>query len=58
MRAGETEWKHKLNDIIRKRQKDIYAILTSYGVPLASVEAAPIQRGPDDAPRPERSGPQ
>jgi quinoprotein dehydrogenase-associated probable ABC transporter substrate-binding protein len=53
MRAGETEWKHKLNDIIRKRQKDIDAILTSYGVPLASVEAAPI-----NAPRPARSDPQ
>jgi quinoprotein dehydrogenase-associated probable ABC transporter substrate-binding protein len=58
MRAGETEWKHKLNDIIRKRQKDIDAILTSYGVPLASVEAAPIQRAPNDAPRPDRGGPQ
>lgn len=58
MRAGETEWKHKLNDIIRKRQKDIDAILTSYGVPLAPVEAAPIQGAPNDAPHPERSDPQ
>jgi mxaJ protein len=53
LRAGETEWKHKLNAIIRKRQKDIDAILTSYGAPLAPVEAAPIGMA-----RPDRIDPQ
>jgi quinoprotein dehydrogenase-associated probable ABC transporter substrate-binding protein len=51
LRHGETEWKHKLNAIILKRQKDIDAILTSYGVPLAPIEAAPIDGG-----EPDRSG--
>lgn len=48
LRHGETEWKHKLNAIILKRQKDIDAILTSYGVPLAPIEAAPIDAGAPD----------
>ncbi|MFA5122425.1 quinoprotein dehydrogenase-associated putative ABC transporter substrate-binding protein [Zavarzinia sp.] len=34
IRAGEIQWKHKLNDVIRKRRADIEAVLTSYGVPL------------------------
>jgi quinoprotein dehydrogenase-associated probable ABC transporter substrate-binding protein len=34
IRPGETDWKHRLNDIIRKRQKDIDQVLTDYGVPL------------------------
>lgn len=50
LRHGETEWKHKLNAIIDKRRKDIEAILTGYGVPLAPIGAAPIE-----APRPGRS---
>ncbi|MGO8739239.1 substrate-binding domain-containing protein [Rhodoblastus sp.] len=52
LRRGETDWKERLNAIIRKRQKDIDAILTSYGVPLAPIAAAPIDVG-----RRERSGP-
>ncbi|MCI4680202.1 quinoprotein dehydrogenase-associated putative ABC transporter substrate-binding protein [Rhodoblastus acidophilus] len=52
MRRGETDWKEKLNAIIRKRQKDIDAILESYGVPLMPIAAAPIDVG-----RRERSGP-
>jgi quinoprotein dehydrogenase-associated probable ABC transporter substrate-binding protein len=34
IRPGETAWKHRLNDVIRKRQKDIDQVLTDYGVPL------------------------
>jgi quinoprotein dehydrogenase-associated probable ABC transporter substrate-binding protein len=48
VRRGETDWKEKLNAIIRKRQKDIDAILTSYGVPLAPIAAAPIGVGRHD----------
>jgi quinoprotein dehydrogenase-associated probable ABC transporter substrate-binding protein len=50
LRHGETDWKHRLNDIIRARQKDIDAILTSYGVPLAPIEASPIDAGPRPEP--------
>jgi ABC-type amino acid transport substrate-binding protein len=45
LRHGEIDWKHRLNDVIRKRRKDIDAILTSYGAPLVPVEAAPIGAG-------------
>lgn len=34
VRMGETTWKHKINDIIAKRQGDIDAILLEYGVPI------------------------
>ena len=34
VRAGETNWKHEINDVIAKRQGDIDAILLEYGVPL------------------------
>ena len=53
LRHGETDWKHALNEVITKRQKDIDAILTSYGVPLAPIEPAPI-----DVQHPSRHGPQ
>ena len=41
IRANEPNWKHRLNGVIRKRQKDIDAVLASYGVPLVSRDAAP-----------------
>ena len=34
VRAGETNWKHQINDVIAKRQGDIDAVLLEYGVPL------------------------
>lgn len=34
VRAGETNWKHEINDVIKKRQADIDKILLSYGMPL------------------------
>lgn len=34
VRAGETAWKHEINDVIAKRQGDIDKVLLSYGVPL------------------------
>lgn len=34
VRAGETNWKHEINNVIAKRQGDIDAILLDYGVPL------------------------
>lgn len=34
VRAGETTWKHEINDVIAKRQGDIDKVLLEYGVPL------------------------
>lgn len=34
LRRGEPDWKHKLNDLILENQKEIDAILLSYGVPI------------------------
>jgi quinoprotein dehydrogenase-associated probable ABC transporter substrate-binding protein len=34
VRAGETAWKHEINDVISKRQGDIDKILIDYGVPI------------------------
>jgi quinoprotein dehydrogenase-associated probable ABC transporter substrate-binding protein len=46
IRRGELDWKHRLNGIIRKRQKDIDAILAGYGVPLLPVSSAPAASAP------------
>ena len=46
IRPNETDWKHRLNAVIRKRQKDIDAVLASYGVPLLSRDAAPLPPTP------------
>ena len=40
IRPNEPDWKHRLNAVIRKRQKDIDAVLASYGVPLLPNDAA------------------
>jgi quinoprotein dehydrogenase-associated probable ABC transporter substrate-binding protein len=42
MRAGETTWKHQINDVIAKRQGDIDAILLEYGVPLIGEDNKPF----------------
>ncbi len=34
IRPAEQNWKHRLNDIIRRRQADIDRVLADYGVPL------------------------
>ncbi len=34
VRTNETDWKHKLNDLIAKKQNEINAILLEYGVPI------------------------
>jgi quinoprotein dehydrogenase-associated probable ABC transporter substrate-binding protein len=34
VRAGETAWKHEINNVIAKRQGDIDKILMEFGVPL------------------------
>ena len=43
IRPNEIEWKHRLNAVIRKRQKDLDAVLASYGVPLVSPNAVPLE---------------
>ncbi|WP_294535946.1 quinoprotein dehydrogenase-associated putative ABC transporter substrate-binding protein [uncultured Rhodoblastus sp.] len=42
LRRNELEWRHRLNDILRKRQADIEKVLKDYGVPLVPVEAAAL----------------
>lgn len=42
VRNHEDDWKHKLNDIIAKRQGDIDAILLDFGIPLLDEETRPI----------------
>jgi len=34
IRQGESDWKHELNDILKKHEADIQSILLDYGVPL------------------------
>ncbi|MEP9378530.1 substrate-binding domain-containing protein [Aquabacter sp. CN5-332] len=42
VRNQEDDWKHRLNEIIAKRQGDMDAILLDYGVPLLDEEMKPI----------------
>ncbi len=42
VRNHEDDWKHKLNEILAKRQGDIDAILLDFGVPLLDEEMKPI----------------
>ena len=42
IRPNEPEWKRTINDLIRKKQKDIDQILLSYGVPLLDEKGEPI----------------
>jgi len=50
LRRNELDWKHQLNDVIRKRKADFEKVLRDYGVPLVPIEAAPLTAGPDKAP--------
>lgn len=34
IRPGEQEWKHRLNDVLRRRRADILRVLTEFGVPV------------------------
>jgi len=42
IRNQEGDWKHRLNDIIAKRQGDIDAILLDFGAPLLDEDSVPI----------------
>jgi quinoprotein dehydrogenase-associated probable ABC transporter substrate-binding protein len=42
VRNHEDDWKHRLNELIAKRQGDIDTILLDFGVPLLDEEATPI----------------
>jgi quinoprotein dehydrogenase-associated probable ABC transporter substrate-binding protein len=46
IRRGESDWKHRLNDVIRKRKQDIEAILRAYGVPLVPIDSATEEAPP------------
>jgi quinoprotein dehydrogenase-associated probable ABC transporter substrate-binding protein/PQQ-dependent catabolism-associated CXXCW motif protein len=39
IRRGEPDWKHELNEILKKRESDIRAILLDYGDPLLDNKA-------------------
>jgi quinoprotein dehydrogenase-associated probable ABC transporter substrate-binding protein len=47
LRRGELEWKHQLNDVLRRRKADIESVLREYGVPLVPVEAAALAPNPN-----------
>lgn len=49
VRAGETEWKHQLNSLIRRNQKEIDAILREAGVPLVD-DYGKTLKAPEAAP--------
>jgi quinoprotein dehydrogenase-associated probable ABC transporter substrate-binding protein len=44
VRPGETNWKRRLNDIIKKRQDDINDVLLDFGVPLLDEKDAQIKK--------------
>jgi quinoprotein dehydrogenase-associated probable ABC transporter substrate-binding protein len=50
LRRNEIEWKHRLNEVIRKRKADFEAVLRDFGVPLVPIEAAPLIAGSDKTP--------
>lgn len=43
LRRGEPAWKEQLNDLIKKHQPAIQAILMDYGVPLLDRQGQPIE---------------
>ena len=55
VRHNEIEWKHRLNAAIANRQKEMDAVLASYGVPLLPIASVPAEThppavaGPEDA---------
>ncbi|MDD2867302.1 substrate-binding domain-containing protein [Neomegalonema sp.] len=55
VRAGELEWKHELNSIIRRNQAEIDRILIDAGVPILDDYGAKLKEPPQAAPR--RSAP-
>lgn len=42
LRAGEQDWKHRLNEVLRRRRDDIVKILSDFGVPLLDGEGRPV----------------
>ncbi len=48
-RRNESDWKHRLNAAISNRQKDMDAVLESYGVPLLPIASAPAEERPPAA---------
>lgn len=42
LRFNEPNWKHQINDLIRRKQPEINAILHAYGVPLLDEQGAVI----------------
>ncbi|WP_199699363.1 substrate-binding domain-containing protein [Oleomonas cavernae] len=45
IRPDELDWKHRLNDVIRKRKGDIDRVLADYGVPLVADDGSPGAEG-------------
>jgi quinoprotein dehydrogenase-associated probable ABC transporter substrate-binding protein len=53
VRRNESDWKHRLNAAISNRQKDMDAVLESYGVPLLPIASAPAEERPPSTAGPE-----
>ena len=48
VRRGDSEWRDQLNQFIDKRQDDINAIISSYGIPIVEVRPKPALEVEDD----------
>ena len=44
IRYNEPDWKHQLNELIKRLQPEIKAILRDYGVPLLNVRGEPVEQ--------------
>lgn len=42
VRRGEDDWKHQINDLIKKNQPEINEILASYGIPVLQMLGPPV----------------
>lgn len=42
VRAGEPEWRRRVNAVLRDRQEEITAVLRDYGVPLLDAQGRPV----------------
>ena len=42
VRHGEDDWKHQINDLIKRNQPEINKILASYGIPVLQMVGPPV----------------
>lgn len=58
VRLGERDWKHEINDLIRKNQAEIDEIIQSFGIPVLELVGPPVPKGskPAASAKPARAG--